>query len=141
MLWLWNQQSMCPMIGKNGTAYGPGNCTSRAGAPAQILDVSPSAVSQWFGRAATVGSTALYHHASPGAPPKLTTEQKAQIPTLLAKGAEAYGFRGNLWTAARVASVLARTFHVHLLSGPYQSPLAQPGLVGPKAGAPRQLTR
>lgn len=79
---------------------------------AQTLDVSPGAVSQWFRRAAEVGPTALYHHASPGAPPKLTADQKAQIPDLLAQGAAAYGFRGDLWTGARVASVLDRTFHV-----------------------------
>ena len=85
----------------------------RSCAIAQTLGVSPGAVSQWFSRATTAGPTALYHHASPGAPPKLTTEQKAQIPALLEKGAEAYGFRGNLWTGARVASVLARTFQVH----------------------------
>lgn len=55
----------------------------------------------------------MYHHASSGAPSKLTAEQKAQIPTLLAKGAETYGFRGDVWTCARVASVLTRTFQVH----------------------------
>jgi transposase len=44
--------------------------------------------------------------------PKLTIEQKAQIPTLLAKGAESYGFRGDVWTASRVAKVIERTFGV-----------------------------
>jgi len=44
--------------------------------------------------------------------PRLTTEQKAQIPHLLAKGAEACGFRGDVWTANRVAEVIDRTFGV-----------------------------
>jgi transposase len=44
--------------------------------------------------------------------PRLSAEQKAQLPALLAKGAEAYGFRGDVWTASRVAKVLARTFGV-----------------------------
>jgi transposase len=44
---------------------------------------------------------------------RLTEEQKAQIPQLLAKGAEAYGFRGDVWTARRVAEVIERTFGVH----------------------------
>src|SRR5205814_3682517 len=40
------------------------------------------------------------------------TQQKAQIPALLAKGAEAYGFRGDVWTASRVAEVIKRTFGI-----------------------------
>jgi transposase len=31
---------------------------------------------------------------------------------LLAKGAEAYGFRGDVWTASRVAEVIDRSFGV-----------------------------
>jgi transposase len=42
----------------------------------------------------------------------LTLEQKAQIPALLARGAESYGFRGDVWTASRVAKVIERTFGV-----------------------------
>ncbi len=44
--------------------------------------------------------------------PRLTQEQKAQLPQLLAKGAQAYGFRGDVWTASRVAKVIERTFGV-----------------------------
>jgi transposase len=44
--------------------------------------------------------------------PRLTAEQKAQIPEWLAKGAESYGFRGDVWTARRVAEVIAKTFGV-----------------------------
>src|SRR5256886_11455169 len=47
-----------------------------------------------------------------GVSPSLTVEQKAQSPALLAKGAEAYGFRGDVWTASRVAEVIKRTFGV-----------------------------
>ncbi len=43
---------------------------------------------------------------------RLTEEQKAQIPVLLAKGAEAYGFRGDVWTARCMAEVIYRTFGV-----------------------------
>jgi len=41
--------------------------------------------------------------------PRLTEEQKAQIPQLRAFGAETYGFRGDVWTARRVAEVIRRT--------------------------------
>jgi len=41
--------------------------------------------------------------------PRLSAEQKAHIPALLVQGAEAYGFRGDVWTASRVAVVIERT--------------------------------
>lgn len=44
--------------------------------------------------------------------PRLSAEQKVQIPVLLAKGAQAYGFRGGMWTVSRVAEVIAQTFGV-----------------------------
>src|SRR2546430_15009702 len=55
---------------------------------------------------------ALKAHPPTGVSPRLTAEQKAQIPELLAKGAEAYGFRGDVWTASRVAEVIKRTFGI-----------------------------
>ena len=48
----------------------------------------------------------------PGAVPKLTAEHRAQIPILLVQGAEAFGFRGDVWTAKRVATVIRREFGV-----------------------------
>ena len=39
--------------------------------------------------------------------PKLTPEQKAQIPALLLRGAEAFGFSGDVWTCERIAAVIA----------------------------------
>jgi transposase len=52
---------------------------------------------------------ALNAHPPTGVTPRLTAEQKAQIPDLLAQGAQAYGFRGDVWTASRVAEVIVRT--------------------------------
>jgi hypothetical protein len=54
----------------------------------------------------------LTAHPPKGVTPRLTAEQKVQVPELLAKGAQAYGFRGDAWTASRVAQVIARTFGV-----------------------------
>jgi transposase len=42
----------------------------------------------------------------------LTAQQRAQIPALLARGAETFGFLGDVWTRARVASVIKREFGV-----------------------------
>jgi transposase len=58
------------------------------------------------------GVEALKIHPPTGVKPRLSAEQKAQLPALLAKGAEAYGFRGDVWTASRVAEVIHHTFGV-----------------------------
>ena len=79
---------------------------------AAALGVSEGAVSQWIKRGREGGMEALQAHPPKGVSPRLTAEQKAQIPELLAKGAEAYGFRGDVWTASRVAEVIKRTFGV-----------------------------
>jgi transposase len=74
--------------------------------------VSEGAVSHWIKRGREGGIEALKAHPPKGVSPRLTAEQKAQIPELLATGAEAYGFRGDVWTASRVAEVIKRTFGV-----------------------------
>jgi len=79
---------------------------------ATALGVSEGAVSQWLKRGREQGVEALNAHPPQGVTPRLTVEQKAQIPHLLAKGAQAYGFRGDVWTASRVAEVIVRTFGV-----------------------------
>ena len=79
---------------------------------AAALGVSKGAVSQWMSRAETQGVEALRRHPAPGARPKLTAEQQVQLSDLLAQGAEAFGFRGQVWTTKRVAEVIQRTFAV-----------------------------
>lgn len=79
---------------------------------AAALGVTEGAVSQWVSRGKKQGPEALRHRASPGAPPKLRPEQLAQLPELLARGAEAFGFRGQVWIAARVAQVIQQEFGV-----------------------------
>jgi len=79
---------------------------------AEALGVTAGAVSQWMRRGREGGVEALRRRPLPGAPPKLTVEQRVQVPVLLARGAEAYGFRGEVWTAKRVATVIRREFGV-----------------------------
>lgn len=79
---------------------------------AQALGVTEGAVSQWLKRAREQGAAALHHRMPPGPTPKLTAEQRAQLPALLAHGAEAYGFLGDVWTTKRVATVIEREFGV-----------------------------
>jgi transposase len=79
---------------------------------AGALGVTPGAVSQWMTRAKAGGVRALRRRPAPGPTPKLTAEQRAQLPTLLARGAEAFGFRGEVWTAGRVTTLIKREFGV-----------------------------
>jgi transposase len=79
---------------------------------AAALGVTPGAVSQWLKRAREKGVEALRRRPAPGPTPKLTAEQLAQLPDLLDRGAQAYGFRGQVWTCKRVAEVIRRTFGV-----------------------------
>lgn len=76
------------------------------------LGVTPGAVSQWMKRVRERGVEALRNRPRSGRPPKLAYEQRAQIPALLARGAESYGFRGDLWTTERVAEMIKHQFGV-----------------------------
>ena len=79
---------------------------------AAALGVTKGAVSQWVRRAREGGVEALRRHPPPGPTPKLTAEQLAHLPQVLERGAEAYGYRGQVWTTKRVAEVIWRTFGV-----------------------------
>src|SRR6478672_6931631 len=84
---------------------------------AEALGVSPVSVSRWFARARDGGSEALCAHPSPGRPAKLSDAQKRLIPEFLWHGAEAYGFRGEVWTRARIARVIEEEFGVRYHKG------------------------
>lgn len=79
---------------------------------AEAMGVSEAAVSQWMKRAREGGPAALYHRPPSGAPRRLSADQLACWPELLHRGAEAYGFRGQVWTRARVAVVMHVEFGV-----------------------------
>src|SRR5512135_1342534 len=79
---------------------------------AEALGVSPVSVSRWCARARNGGPEALRARPGPGRPPRLTPAQKRLIPEFLWHGAEAYGFRGEVWTCARIALVIEEEFGV-----------------------------
>jgi transposase len=80
---------------------------------AAALGVSEGAVSQWFKKAKAQGVQALKHQPPTGAKPRLSPEQQAQLPGLLAQGAQAFGFRGEVWTTARVVAMIKEQFGVN----------------------------
>jgi transposase len=79
---------------------------------ADALGVTEGAVSQWMKRATEEGVEGLRHKPPPGATPRLSEEARARLPELLARGAEAHGFRGEVWTCERVAKVIRKEFGV-----------------------------
>src|SRR5512142_1306888 len=79
---------------------------------ARALGVSDPAVSHWLAVAERDGAEALRSHPAPGRVPRLTAEQQRLIPEFLWHGPEAYGFRGEVWTCARIALVIEEEFGV-----------------------------
>ena len=79
---------------------------------AVALGVTEGAVSQWMKSGREGGEAALKAHPAKGAPPRLTAEQQAHIPMVLAKGASAYGFAGEVWNSRRLAVAIKREFGV-----------------------------
>ena len=79
---------------------------------ADALGVTEGAVSQWMKRAREEGVEGLRHKPPPGATPRLSEDERAKLPELLAQGAEAHGFRGEVWTCERVAIVIRKKFGV-----------------------------
>jgi transposase len=73
---------------------------------ARAFGVSDAAVSQWMAARRERGTEAWHDKRHPSGPIKLTSTQLGLLPELLSHGAEAYGFRGNVWTCARVAAVM-----------------------------------
>jgi transposase len=80
---------------------------------AAAFGVTEAAVSQWMAVARRDGPAALLAHPAPGPTPKLTPAQRRLIPDFLWHGPEAYGFRGEVWTCARVARAIEEEVGVH----------------------------
>ncbi len=79
---------------------------------AEALGVSEGAVSQWMTRGRDGGPEALRHRPHPGASRRLSPEQLARLPELLHRGADAYGFRGQVWTRSRIAALIQLAFGI-----------------------------
>ena len=77
---------------------------------AEALGVTEVSVSRWLARARVGGASALLSRPIPGRPAGLSPAQQRMIPEFLWHGAEAYGFRGQVWTCARVAKVIEEEF-------------------------------
>lgn len=79
---------------------------------AEALGVNEATVSRWLTLADEEGIESLVAHPRPGHPSELSPAQRALIPEFLWHGPEAYGFRGKVWTCARMAKVIEFEFGV-----------------------------
>jgi transposase len=79
---------------------------------AEALGVTEGAVSQWMKVAREQGEEGLGGKIASGPSARLTKEQLEQLPSLLARGAETYGFAGEVWTTERVAMLINKQFGV-----------------------------
>ena len=79
---------------------------------AEALGVTRSAVSQWLKLYREKGIEALRYKKVTKKPTRLSEEQKSELLTMLRQGAEAFGYRGHVWTQARVGELIQRKFGV-----------------------------
>ena len=79
---------------------------------AVALKVSKGAVSQWITMTEKEGKEILTSRPHMGRPPELSKEEKHMLPDFLSHGAEAYGFRGDIWTCLQVRKVIQWEFGV-----------------------------
>jgi transposase len=79
---------------------------------AEALGVTQGAVSQWIKRGRAGGEAGLTEQPKSGAPVRLSAADRQKLPGLLERGAESFGFRGELWTCARVGKLIEREFGV-----------------------------
>lgn len=87
------------------------------GAIADALGVTRLSVWRWLRAAGRSGPDALLSRLRPGPAGKLLPGQRELIADCLWHGAEAYGFRGDVWTCGRVAKVIEEEFGVRYHKG------------------------
>jgi transposase len=79
---------------------------------AQVLGVHVETVRLWVRTHKRGGDPALRGTPHPGRQPFLTPDQEAQVRSWLTQSPTAFGFRTDLWTAARVAQLIRDRFGV-----------------------------
>lgn len=79
---------------------------------ADALGCTQGTVSRWL-KLAGESMLNIYLDERPGRPRQLTWEQLGQLTDLLDQGAEAHGFRGDVWTTKRTLELIDRKFGVY----------------------------
>lgn len=80
---------------------------------ASELDVSLSAVKKWIGWYDVQGVCGLWTRKPPGASPRLSDEQLAQLKEVIKGGSQAAGFDSGVWNGPMVQHWIETNFGVH----------------------------
>lgn len=79
---------------------------------ARKLGVDRRSVRRWRASFDQEGARALAAKPAPGRPPKLGIRDRKKLERELLRGAQAHGYRTDLWTCPRVAELIRRRFGV-----------------------------
>ncbi len=79
---------------------------------ARFLGVDPRSVRRWMHVYRQGGLDALQSQGHPGRPPKLDAEQTATVLSWFRHSPTAFGYDSDLWTARRVADLIAKHFGI-----------------------------
>ena len=82
------------------------------GEVANAVKASISSVKRWKRAVKQGGIEALKSKPHPGPKPHLDAEQRQRLVVLLRVGPRRLGYKTDLWTCGRVASIIARVFQV-----------------------------
>lgn len=79
---------------------------------AEVVGRQPRAVQLWLAEYRQKGKKALKPRKAPGATPKLTSRQRADLKRRILKGARSQGFDTELWTAPRIRELICSRYGV-----------------------------
>jgi transposase len=78
----------------------------------ETFEVARAAVNQWIRWFDTAGTDALKPRKAPGAAPRLTELQRAELVALIEAGPQASGYMGGVWTGPRIGDLIRQRFGV-----------------------------
>jgi transposase len=76
------------------------------------LDVVRASVNQWIRWFDATGTEALRPRKAPGAAPKLTEVQRAELVAFIEAGPQASGYMGGVWTGPRIGDLIRKKFGI-----------------------------
>jgi transposase len=79
---------------------------------ARRIGCNASSVMRWRDRWESRGEQGLKVGASPGRPTRMSEEQKQELVQLLLRGPMAFGWRTDVWTTQRIATLIKRKFSI-----------------------------
>ena len=79
---------------------------------ARRISCSPSSVMRWRDRWNALGEDGLKVETSPGRPTKMSKQQKDELLQLLLQGPMSFGWRTDVWTTKRIATLIHRKFSI-----------------------------